>query len=247
MITKFEQLSNELILIVFDYFDFYQLYEIFSYLNQRFMKLILHQSKISIDFNSIPDGKFLKFCLHLHQCLKTSQNYPLSIHADDQHKFTLILKEDFFTEKFSKLKSLSIAYIDISTLSQAIFNEKTKLYKSLERLHLLHNITGSGRCYERDGKNNHLHQKEKKLFSIFLEFCVDLISSKMESLKYLNLNFKPYSCGCDYFADTSDYDVELYFNTWREREESFSHLETIVIGGKILLQHINLTYFIRNS
>jgi hypothetical protein len=141
MITKFEQLPNELILIVFDYLDFYRLYEIFSCLNERFMKLILHQAKIFIDFNSIPDGKFLKFCLHLHQCLTISQNYPLSIHAEDQHKFTLLLRKDFFTEKFFQLKSLLIAYIDISTLSEAIFNEKTKLYKSLERLHLLHNIT----------------------------------------------------------------------------------------------------------
>ncbi len=69
----------------------------------------------------------------------------------------------------------------------------------------------------------------------------------MESLKYLNLNFKPYSCGCDYSADTSDYDVELYFDTLRKREKSFSHLETIVIGRKILLQNIHLTSLIRYS
>jgi hypothetical protein len=69
----------------------------------------------------------------------------------------------------------------------------------------------------------------------------------MESLKYLNLNFKPYSCGCDYSVDTSDYDVELSFDTLRKREKSFSHLETIVIGGKVLLRHINLTSLIRHS
>ncbi len=152
-ITKFEQLPNELILICFDYFDFYQLYEIFSCLNQRLTKLIFHQAKISINLNSIPNGKFLKFCFQLNQCPTKIQNYPLSIHAEDQHKFNFILEEDLFTEKFSKLKSLSIANTDVSTLSRAIFNEKSKLYKSLERLRLLHNITG-GR-YDREGKNRH--------------------------------------------------------------------------------------------
>jgi hypothetical protein len=54
-ITKFEQLPNELILVCFDYFDLYQLYEIFYYLNERFKKLILHQAKLYINLNSIPN------------------------------------------------------------------------------------------------------------------------------------------------------------------------------------------------
>jgi len=83
--------------------------------------------------------------------ITTSENYPLSIHAEDKHKLYFILEEDFFQEKLSKLKSLSIANIDISTLSNAIFNEKTKLYKRLERLRLLNDITGGH--LERERKN----------------------------------------------------------------------------------------------
>ena len=61
MITKFEQLPNELILICFAYFDFYELYDIFSSLNQRFNQLIQYQTKIHIDLSSIPSRKFLTF------------------------------------------------------------------------------------------------------------------------------------------------------------------------------------------
>jgi hypothetical protein len=63
---------------------------------------------------------------------------------------------------------------------------------------------------------------------IFLEFCIDLISSKMESLKYLNLNFKPYLPVCDCSRYTPDNYVELYFDDLIQ----ISHLETIIIGRK---------------
>jgi hypothetical protein len=57
----------------------------------------------------------------------------------------------------------------------------------------------------------------------------------MESLKYLNLNFRPYLCECDYSVYPRDNDyVELYFDDLSRRKKSLSHLETIVIGGKFL-------------
>ncbi len=56
----------------------------------------------------------------------------------------------------------------------------------------------------------------------------------MESLKYLNLNFKPYFCGCDCSVYRRDDYVELYFDDLTKRKKSFSHLETIVIGRKFL-------------
>jgi len=58
---------------------------------------------------------FKNFCFEFHQCLTISENFPLSIHADDKHKFYFILEENFLQEKFSKLKSLSIGNIDIRT------------------------------------------------------------------------------------------------------------------------------------
>ena len=171
-ITTLEQLPTELILLCFDYFEFYQLYEAFSCLNQRFTQLIVRQAKIYIDLNLIPNGKFLKFCFQLNQCLTISHNYPLSIHTEVQHRFNLILEEDFFTEKWSKLKSLSVANIDVQTLSHAIFNEKTKLYQSLERLRMLHNITADH--YEKEGKNRlqwfHF-ETQKIIFCLFRILC----------------------------------------------------------------------------
>ncbi len=39
-----------------------------------------------------------------------------------------------------------------------------------------------------------------KYYFVFflLGLCHNLISSKMKSLKYLNLNFEPYTCGCNH-------------------------------------------------
>jgi hypothetical protein len=55
----------------------------------------------------------------------------------------------------------------------------------------------------------------------------------MKSLKYLNLNFKPYWCGCECGLYTrSDY-VYLDFDELARREKSISNLETIIIGSKL--------------
>ena len=55
----------------------------------------------------------------------------------------------------------------------------------------------------------------------------------MKSLKYLNMNFEPYSCGCESgLALREDY-VDLKFEELSGREKSLSHLETIVIGCKL--------------
>ncbi|CAF1412136.1 unnamed protein product [Rotaria sordida] len=167
-ITKFEQLPNELILICFAYFNFYELYEIFSGLKQRFNQLIQNESNIHINLASIPSEKFLTFCFQLNQC----KNYPLSIIAYGKHKLNLILEDDLFQEKFSKLKSLSLSKMNVGTIDRLIFNETTKLYQSLERLSLLDKIRE-----DREGSFN-----IDRLFK-------NLISSKMKSLKYLKLNY----------------------------------------------------------
>ncbi|CAF4198969.1 unnamed protein product, partial [Rotaria sordida] len=167
-ITKFEQLPNELILICFAYFNFYELYEIFSGLKQRFNQLIQNESNIHINLASIPSEKFLTFCFQLNQC----KNYPLSIIAYGKHKLNLILEDDLFQEKFSKLKSLSLSKMYVGTIDRLIFNETTKLYQSLERLSLLDKI----------------REDRERSFNIDRLFK-NLISSKMKSLKYLKLNY----------------------------------------------------------
>jgi len=151
MITKFEQLPNELILSCLVYFDLYELNDIFYCLNQRFSKLIQHEIKLNINLTSIPTGKFLTFCNKLNQLLTTSQEYPLSIVADDKHKLNLILYDDLFQDKFSKLKSLKLSNIDVETIYSILFDETIKLYQTLERLSLLEGIHNAS-YWEMDGK-----------------------------------------------------------------------------------------------
>lgn len=67
---------------------------------------------------------------------------------------------------------------------------------------------------------------------MYLVLCSSLISSKMKSLKYLNLNFKlnfdhPYGCSCQ-----CEYDIELEFHMLKNGDKSSSNLESLIIGGK---------------
>lgn len=139
MTTTFEQLPNELIFNCFGYLDFYYLYKSFSNLNQRFNQLIVHHTKFHINFDSIPDGKLLTFCINLNKFIKKSQNYPLGINISDELKFQLIFNDDLFKRQFSKLKSLAIGNIKVTTISD-IFHRK--LYRKLERLSLSYDVRG---------------------------------------------------------------------------------------------------------
>jgi hypothetical protein len=226
MITKFEQFPNELILICFSYLNLLELYETFSHLNQRFNQLIQYDAKLCIDLNSIPDTKFLTFCMKLNQFITTTQNYPLSIIAHDQYKFNLIFYDDLFQGKFDKLKSLTLSNIKVENIYSIIFETTAKLDQSLERLNLLDGIRVTDRRTELD-----VIQSKKNNFNlitifVYLALCNNLISSKMKSLTYLRLNFEPYS------SSLSD-DINLNFNELSKREKSLSHLESLIIGSKL--------------
>ncbi|CAF1239203.1 unnamed protein product [Rotaria sp. Silwood1] len=160
-----------------------------------------------MDLGSIPHGKFLTFCIKLNQLITTSQNYPLSIIAHDKHRFNLILEDDLFKNKFSKLKSLTLSNIDAKTIYSLIFDKTTKLNQSLERLSFLDEIS-----------------REIEASNDIKRLCGSLISSKMKSLKYLKLNFIPYStwtgCECGWHT-CSDY-IYLEFVKLAERETSLN-------------------------
>ncbi|CAF4090028.1 unnamed protein product [Rotaria sp. Silwood2] len=168
-ITKFEHLPNELILTCFTYFDFYRLYEIFFGLNQHLNELILNQAKIYINLCSIPHGKFLTFCFKLNQLTTIGKNYPLSIQTWDEDKFNLILNDDFTKDKFSKLKSLSISNIKVSTLTDILFDETTKLYETLERLSLENEISGEDYEIEDIPENDDTKTTTKLSFNTLIE------------------------------------------------------------------------------
>lgn len=162
MTTKFEQLSNELILMCFAYFDFYELYDLFFGLNQHFNQLIQYQTKIHINLSLIPSGKFFTFFFQLNKFITRSKNYPLSIIANAKSELNLILQDDLFKEKFSKLKSLTLSNVDANTIYSIIFETKAELCQTLERLTLLDiDRTADGGRFEIGSKSNNLNLIEK--------------------------------------------------------------------------------------
>jgi hypothetical protein len=150
MVTKFEQLSNEIIIMCFDYFDFYRLYQVFFGLNQRLDRLIQYEAKIYVDLNSFLPQDFLTFCLNLSQLNKNTSNYPRSLTTYSEENLKLIFYDNLLKDRFTRIKSLSVASMKFDTLYHAIFDEETKLYKTLERLTLSDEI-GVERN-ENDGK-----------------------------------------------------------------------------------------------
>ncbi|CAF1264650.1 unnamed protein product [Adineta steineri] len=205
-LTKFEQLPNELLLICFDYFDYYYLYETFSSLNQHFKNLIQYRTEIYLNMKLIPNEKFLPFCSQLNQLITTNHNYSLSIRINNNYRFNSIFQDNLFNENFSRIKSLKITNVTVSTLLSIIFDGKTNLCHTLERLSLFDKIGGTFQDIDR--------------------LCCDLISSKMKLLKHLDLNFILYSTGdneCEEYVDLEFYGLSI-------GEKSFSNLETIIIG-----------------
>ncbi|CAF4180446.1 unnamed protein product [Adineta steineri] len=143
--TNIEQSPNELLSMCLSYLDFYNIYEIFFHLNFRFNQLIRYETKLHLHLSSIPSGNFLQFCYQLNQYTKTTRNYPYTLIAEDKHKLKLILEDEFFTESFSKLRTLILSNIDSHTLAFIIFDCPTKLYENLENFALLENITEDNR------------------------------------------------------------------------------------------------------
>jgi hypothetical protein len=141
MITKFEQLPNELILLCFSYFTFYELYETFFCLNQRLNQLLLSKASIYINLNnSIIETSFLTFCYKLHDYLRQSKNDFLAMTSYNEIRFNIIMKDDLFQDKFAKLKSLALHDIHADSIYNAIFDQRLNLYERLERL-ILHEVS----------------------------------------------------------------------------------------------------------
>ncbi|CAF3315720.1 unnamed protein product [Rotaria socialis] len=131
--------------------------------------------------------------------------------AADKHELNLILYDDLFEDRFSKLKSFTLSNINATTIYFIIFDESIKLYQRLERLALLERISDES------------YWEIERL-------CNNLISPKMKSLKYLHLNFKWQLCTCGHCSYEHDTYVYLYFYELKERKIS-SHLETLIIGN----------------
>ncbi|UJR18954.1 hypothetical protein I4U23_022083 [Adineta vaga] len=212
MLTKFEQLPNELILRCFSYLDFLQVYELFYNLNQRFHQLIRHESKLYINLDAVSETKRLTFYLNLNEFITTSQNYPISVTTHDEYNLRIIFYDDLFKDKLYNIKSMILSNIKVETIYSIIFETTEQLYENLRQLKLLNGISTK----HKDGKIQKL--------------CNNLISSQMKSLIYLYLNFEPYQCGCHNCRNSFLGDIHLDFEELSKRGESLSQLETLIIG-----------------
>lgn len=201
--------------------------DIFFNLNQRFNKLISSRAKICIHLGSFSKKKFLGFCFKLHQFIIITENYPLSIQSYNEQELLLLLNDNLFQNKFFKQKSLSLINVKVSNLFHIIFDGTIKLYKTLERLNLICEISGEEHEIERKKVD---FSRRNEIYSLYVDLCKNLISSKLNSLKYLRLNFQPYLCGCkSSFYRSKDY-IDLTFEDLSEEENLSNNLETIFIG-----------------
>ena len=65
----------------------------------------------------------------------------------------------------------------------------------------------------------------------------------MKSLIYLHLNFEPHRCTCHSGRFSPFGDIYLDFKELSKGEKSLSHLETLIIGGKLFIStHIYNLY-----
>ena len=110
--TKFEDLSNELIYEIFDYFDYLFLYEIFFRLNSRFQSLFI-QSSLPLKISFPLTSKFL-FRSRCEDFIRSNISRIISLNIC---KYFL----DFFTiDRFVALQSLIIDSIPSEKISSII-------------------------------------------------------------------------------------------------------------------------------
>ncbi|CAF0962603.1 unnamed protein product [Rotaria sordida] len=100
LITKFEDLSNELIYEIFDYFDYFFIYEIFSKLNIRFQSLFINSSLLlKINLSLISKSIFQN---HYKSMINTNIKRIISLNI------TKYFLDYFSINLFSSLQSLII-------------------------------------------------------------------------------------------------------------------------------------------
>ncbi|CAF0796275.1 unnamed protein product [Adineta steineri] len=120
MITRFEDLSNELLYEIFDYFDICYTYETFSYLNNRFYHLIHYSSlPLNLSFSLMSKTTFQYRCKYI---VLPNIHRILSIHLSN-----LLLIDYFFTSctfdyLFTRLESFTLSNVKSENLISILTN-----------------------------------------------------------------------------------------------------------------------------
>ncbi|CAF3770695.1 unnamed protein product [Rotaria sp. Silwood1] len=138
MVTIFEDLSNELILNIFEYFNVYQLYITFGQLNGRFSSL-LNNARLHFDLDPIPMNEYASFSLLLQPMnilSFTSRNL-------EKTRSWLFYNNDAL-QQFSKIRALTlvnVTYGIINRLHERLPTLKnTLIYVNISGWYLFRNI-----------------------------------------------------------------------------------------------------------
>jgi hypothetical protein len=177
-ITRFEDLSNEVIYEIFEFLDFCQVYEIFFHLNIRFENLLKHSTlPIKIELISLSKSTF--------------QRYYTKIVIPNQHRIeSLHLSNSFIIDRIFSSKSI---HLKLTRLERLNVNEiqSTSIKNLLEYLLILPSLSSLIiNCRDPDANKNNLY---KQIFRLpVLKYCrLSLYSNNLEPLPIATNKYSP--------------------------------------------------------
>jgi len=122
MVTIFEDLSNELLFDIFEYFDAYQLYLTFGQLNGR-LNMLLAKARVHFDLNPIPSNEFSSFARALNR------NHIVSFTSRHLEKTrSWLFDNDEVLQQFSKICALTLFDVSYGIINR--LHERLPILKS---------------------------------------------------------------------------------------------------------------------
>ena len=115
-ITKFETISNELLMVLFEYYDLYSLFYSFSSLNSR-IDQILYRCNAHIDLDQVRPIDFIHFLSRLLPTINTKKIRSLKSSEPEQIS---ILAHDQCLQYFQFIRSLSLKKSRMSIIQEMI-------------------------------------------------------------------------------------------------------------------------------
>ncbi|CAF4045351.1 unnamed protein product [Adineta steineri] len=113
-VSYFEDLSNEIIYEIFEYFDFYYIYKTFSNLNQRFVNLIINSNlPININISSISKSTFQRYYTNK---IIPNRHRIKSLRITNSFSVDIILSPQDNLSKLTRLETLILTNISSSYL-----------------------------------------------------------------------------------------------------------------------------------
>src|SRR4051794_32011620 len=108
--TTLEDMSNELLMEIFELFDWCSLYFSFSSINSRFDAILAYCHSIQVDLDSIPSNKILP---HLDRHLLSFDPHRImALRSSINRHIKFVLCNDSILDHFSFICSLTLINID---------------------------------------------------------------------------------------------------------------------------------------